>query len=281
MTDAARARLLAASCAMLAILVYLNALGNPFVYDDFHTVVDNPSIRDWHNWRWILGGSRRILVNASYAIDWAIGRASPIGYHIDNVLLHVCNVVLLFRLTRRAGLNAAFAAAALLAVHPLLTESVGYVAARPGLMCTTFALLGVLVFRVAVENSRARWFAAAVAAWIAAAITKESAVVLPLVYFGWDRLLAPDSPARKTRFIRFHVPLFVVMIFAGVLRFALLLKYEHGHSWPTLDHLSTQAWVWIRYLRLFVLPIGQSLRHPVAPSLPRATPPRSRARGPS
>ena len=30
--------------ALLAGLVYLNALPNPFVYDDYHTVVANPSL---------------------------------------------------------------------------------------------------------------------------------------------------------------------------------------------------------------------------------------------
>src|SRR5690349_14230319 len=43
---ASSALIAAFSAALLAVLVYLNALDNPFVYDDFRLIVENSSIQN-------------------------------------------------------------------------------------------------------------------------------------------------------------------------------------------------------------------------------------------
>src|SRR5713101_4374894 len=150
-----RGRRLALVAAGLGGLVYLNALHNPFVYDDYRTIVDNGSIQTLLQPRAIvMHEPTRPLVNLSYAIDRALWGAAPFGFHLTNLLLHVLNVGLLFLIARRlvedqqrtqssepGVLNAepetrnlqprplavAFAAAALFAVHPMMTEAVGYI----------------------------------------------------------------------------------------------------------------------------------------------------------
>jgi hypothetical protein len=81
--------LLSALPAMLGVLVYLNALQNPFVYDAFHTVVENASLGNPSDIRTlILHDVSRPVVNFSYAIDRAIWGSGPFGFHLTNVLLH-------------------------------------------------------------------------------------------------------------------------------------------------------------------------------------------------
>src|SRR5262245_20029173 len=94
-------------CAMLAGgLVYLNALHNPFVYDDFHTVVENPSLRSLANLPAIvLYAVTRPLVNLSYAIDYAVWGSGPFGFHLTSILLHMLNVALLFALAQRLAVD--------------------------------------------------------------------------------------------------------------------------------------------------------------------------------
>src|SRR3972149_5940391 len=90
------------AAALVAGLVCLNALHNPFMYDDYHTVVANPSILNVANLQAIvLYDMPRPIVNFSYAIDRALWGAAPIGFHVTNTLLHMLNVVLLFLLARR------------------------------------------------------------------------------------------------------------------------------------------------------------------------------------
>src|SRR4030095_5138163 len=66
----------AAACAVAALLgglVYVNALRNPFVYDDHHTVVENGSLARLSDFRAIVAGAvTRPLVNFSYALDRAV-----------------------------------------------------------------------------------------------------------------------------------------------------------------------------------------------------------------
>ena len=129
-----------AAAVLFAGLVYLNALDNPFVYDDYRTIVDNGTIVDLTDVRALmLHDASRPIVNLSYAIDHAIWGGRPFGFHLTNVLLHMLNVALLFVLawkateeSREVGKSGsievgmrpfvvAFVAASLFAVHPMMT----------------------------------------------------------------------------------------------------------------------------------------------------------------
>ena len=171
--------------AALAALVYVNALDNPFVYDDHETVVANPSLVDPSNVRFVLVHSPfRPVVNVSYAIDRAIWGYRPFGFHLTNVLLHAIVVALLYVLLRhaledvrarraaeraapprrkgkpanlepraaadgRTDAWAAFTGATLFGVHPLMTEAVGYVSGRSEILCGVFVLASMLCARAA------------------------------------------------------------------------------------------------------------------------------------
>ena len=90
----------AAGC--LAAIVYLNALSNPFVYDDHRMVVENTGIQDLADLRAIvLLEPTRPLINFSYAVDYGVWGLNPFGFHLTNLLLHVLNVMLLFQVATR------------------------------------------------------------------------------------------------------------------------------------------------------------------------------------
>src|SRR5947199_10574589 len=96
-----RSALACAATSLLGGLVYLNALHNPFIYDDFHMVVDNPSLPHPFDLRGlVLYRATRPLVNVSYAIDRAVWGPAPFGFHVTSVVLHVVNVVILLVLPR-------------------------------------------------------------------------------------------------------------------------------------------------------------------------------------
>ena len=135
-----------ATVVLLAAVVYLNALHNPFVYDDQRLIVANASLLHLSNWRAILLHEvTRPVVNLSYAIDHAIWGPGPFGFHLTSLALHLLNVVLVYlvawRLSEdreRRGLvgtdqplpgSVAFATSVLFAVHPMMTEAVGYIPA--------------------------------------------------------------------------------------------------------------------------------------------------------
>jgi len=279
-------RLAASLCALallLAVLAYRNALPNPFVYDDHLVVVENESITKLGDLRAIvLHDIKRPLVNLSYAADYAVWGLAPFGYHITNLLLHLLNIGLLFAFARRAAedhdvssdrsihdgraLAVAFTAAALLAVHPLMTQAVGYIAARADLLCATFLLAALLCYRAWVVTGRARWGVSALLSWLVAVGAKETAVMLPILAVIYDALiLRAHGDGFKRRLLRVLLPLVVVMLAVGGLRLGLLVWVEYGHQ-GTLHwtHALVEADVLRQYTSLLVVPAGQSIFHPVA-----------------
>ena len=161
MSNSARVRLALLAAVLMGGLVYANALDNPFVYDDYVSVVENPSIHPpLYLQSVLLYKATRPLVNASYAIDRAMWGPQPFGFHLTSVLLHMLNVALTFLLAWRLTEDgqqktgtaaqpqvAAFAAASLFAAHPLMTEAVGYISGRSEVLCATFFLSALLTAR--------------------------------------------------------------------------------------------------------------------------------------
>ncbi len=271
----------AAVAALLGAAVYLNALHNPFVFDDRTEILENGSIRElWPIVPVLRAALTRPLVNLSYALDFHVTDLDPFGYHLTNVGLHVLNVVLLFALTRRflqdsrgfSGGNAredtlaAFGSAALFAVHPMMTEAVGYISGRAEVLSTTLFLAAVLAFREALVGAKARWLCAAAVLSVAALASKETAIMLPVVVVSYDLLVLREVRAtRFWRYSRVHVPLFFVLVAAGAARMWFYITVEHGGSRLHVENLLTSLHVMTRYVSLLIVPVSQSIVHPVTP----------------
>ena len=262
---------------LLACLPYLNALNNPFVYDDHDTVVANPSLVDPANLRFLLLYSPfRPLVNLSYAFDRALWGYRPLGFHLTSVLLHAVAAVLLLMLVQRVlhdgsrpvkgrsmtGGRLAVLAAALFAVHPLQTEAVGYVSGRAEVLCGVWFIAAVILARDAMHSgSVARGVAACICGALSIA-SKEVGLVLPLVVLAYDWLLRPgEDDRRRARLWRIFVPGFALALAIAAYR---LLAFPHliGSSSPLLT-MWTQAIVVWRYVGLLLWPAGQSIMHGV------------------
>jgi len=276
---------LCATAVVLAVVAYAGAVHGPFVYDDRLTVTGNPSIRDLGApVAIVLHDVFRPVVNLSYAVDHALWGLDPLGYHVTNLLLHLLNVVLLFTVARRLLLDlgrrrgdgsdgpaalvdlGGFGAAALLAVHPLMTEAVAYVSGRSELLATLFVLASLLLLRRALDGRRPWALAGGLVAFALGVLSKETAAMLPLLAVSADLLVVGGSrEARRRRLLRFHVPLTALVVAAGAVRLAVWARLERGAEAPGLwQHLLTEAEVIWRYVGLLLLPVGQSIMHPVA-----------------
>ena len=278
-----RSWLPAGCAAVLGILVYLNALDNPFVYDDFPLIVENASILDASNIRSVIvRDMTRPVVSLSYALDTWLWGPRPLGYHVTNLLLHTINVVLVFFVGLLASEDrrrqahqtmwpdtsstvVGFITAALLAVHPVMTQAVGYISGRSEVAYSTFFLLAFLAGRRWMLGEGARWWIACVLLWAVALLAKESAAMLPFVLLAYDRMvLDANASERRRRFLKLLLPMLVVTIVAAAGRIAVLALVEYpgqiGLNWRlalvAVDALS-------RYMRLLFSPRGQSIFHAV------------------
>lgn len=214
--SAGRGRDLAVVVMLIAVVgaTYVGTLGNEFVYDDQVLIVQNELLKrldslprlfisDW--WRGTeehLGlalpvedpsdrGTKRYrpLVAASYALNAAIDGFDPRGFHLVNVVLHALVTVLFYFLARQLALSGggAVLAAVLFAVHPLHTEAVAWAAGRPELFMSASVLGGLWL----VMKGYRGW---ALLAFVCGLLSKEQAVVLPVLVLLHDRLFRPPFP---------------------------------------------------------------------------------------
>lgn len=110
---------------------------------------DSFSLRDL----FLSGGSGyyRPLLQLSFLFDKYVWGLEESFMHLDNILLHLLNTLLLFALVRRVCLSrarptgCALAAALLFAVHPINTESVSWISGRTDPLAACFLLLSLLV----------------------------------------------------------------------------------------------------------------------------------------
>ncbi len=203
---------------LLTTAAYQGALSNPFLLDDKHTVVHNPSIRslsgigEWFRSPHAVSAIReyvnyRPVLMASYAVDRALWGPSPAGFHATNLAIHLGVIVLVFALGRRFARDpwTPVCAAAIFALHPINAETVNYVTARSSSLMTLF-LLGALWADDRADAGRSRaWRVAAYGLGAAALGTKEVAAVLPALVVVWRRV-AHGASERWPVTIRRAVP---------------------------------------------------------------------------
>jgi protein O-mannosyl-transferase len=172
--------------ALLAVLPFAGALALPLVYDDVLLVARNASVHraaeslpgalalfGQEYWHGVDSGSDVIrfegqaLYRPLPLLLWAaagrLGLAlagSTVPFHLLGLLAHLAVVLLLHRWLRRlgAGAPAAFAGAALFAVHPLHTEAVAYVGGLPDVLATLSVVAGLLLLARR-EGEGRRWLA--------------------------------------------------------------------------------------------------------------------------
>ncbi|MCX6349543.1 MAG: glycosyltransferase family 39 protein, partial [Candidatus Aureabacteria bacterium] len=197
----------------LTALLYAGSVGIPFRIDDRMCLGLKPGIGSWDNWTALFREPYYILPEAGIAqyyrplpallqkAQYALFDDTPVGYHLVNVGLHLINGWLVFRVARlvvRRASGAYFAAACFL-LHPLQTEVVNYISHFTCLLSSTAmlsALLCYLLFRVKGET---RWYFLSLLLSGAGMLSKESALVIPLIFCWCEAVLPPDQARRSAR----------------------------------------------------------------------------------
>jgi tetratricopeptide (TPR) repeat protein len=207
---------------LFTAIAYANSVRNGYIdFDDPENVVDNYSIREFdlanlkHYFTTPLQFMYTPIVSVSYALDYHFGKLSPSTYHLTNLLLHLCNVVLVyvvFSLLTRKPFIAHFVAAAF-AIHPMNVDAISWISTRSNLLATFFFLGALALYTVHVRTSRWWLLLASVLVFALATLSKSTAVVFPLTLFLWDYYLARR---RSWRLLLEKIPYFVVALAIGL-----------------------------------------------------------------
>lgn len=192
---------------LLIVTCYLPSMWSPFRGDDILTITENPSIQklDLGTLKGVYTSGGRPLVNVSLALNYAIGGLDPFGYHVANVCIHAATALVLFEIlcllfgawmwvSPGTGRNLAMLAVLLWALNPIHTDAVSYVVMRAESLCGLFfatSFYCLLRMQRCFKRERLRWEVSCVLACLCAMLTKEVAIVLPLLLILWEAVSKP------------------------------------------------------------------------------------------
>jgi len=266
----------------LAALVYAATLSFGFVYDDVPQILKNPAIRDWrfvtqyfteHVWAAIYpgvsGNYYRPVFLLWLRLNYALFGNAPAGWHLTSVACHVMATWLVFRLTQKLSGNrlTAFLAGLLFGLHPAHVENVAWISGVTDPLTACFFLGSLCAFFSYRQSRKGAWAAISLGLFALALLSKETAVVLPLLIFAAvviqpfvirglealeDEGVTGKSAERFSAALRSCAPYVLLTLIYAAVRYRALGGWSHptisiGWSavlltWPSV------LWFYVRHL---------------------------------
>jgi len=183
--------LLCLAAVGLSLALYWRTIGYDFIdLDDSAHVVNNVYVQGgltWANIRWAFTDLANVvdywhpLSWLSLMLDATLYGQRAGGYHATSFLLHAANVALLFRVMRAITADkwAAFAVAALFAVHPVHLESVVWITERKDVLFMFWGLIALDRYLAWAQTHRRAALAAFYICYTLSLMSKPVLVVLP------------------------------------------------------------------------------------------------------
>jgi len=253
---------------IIVALAYANSLDNSFHFDDEHSLIKNPHIRQLENIpafftdpqmfsRNVGSGMYRPLVLVSYALNYRLGGYEGRGYHLVNLGIHLLTVSLVFGvfLQLGAGKRLALLGALFFGIHPLTAEPVNYISSRSESLAGLFYLSSLFFFL----KSRHRISPLSILCFVAGLLTKSIVLSLPLLLLVYE--WAFDGQSWRTWWRR-HLPYWTAsLLYLWVIRELIgeALVQAPVRSWT--EQLGTQVKALVYYVKLVFLPQPLSVEH--------------------
>ncbi len=257
-------------------LTYSNTLRFQFVHDDWFQIVENTWLRAWKYLPRYFAGSvwafrhpgfqgtyYRPMFLLWFRLQYLVFGTKPFGWHLCTVLCHL-GVTLLVYFTAARLLEdrlAALFTALIFGLHPTHAEAVAWVSGVSEPLFAVFLLSSYLLYlKRRADPSRARsYLTASLALYALACLSKETAVILPLIIFSCEMVWSePRDHTARGRVRRSlgalkitapYLGLFAAYLVARIisLRNFEFIKEEHSYlsmilTWPSV------LWFYIQHL---------------------------------
>ena len=267
--------------SVLGFLCYSNSFDVPFQYDDFGFGIKKNSpfagmvtvASLWEKY------PARFLGLLSFSVDIRLFGDHTRGYHVVNFIIHLLMGGVLFvfiqklnqvkKVPEALGLYVAAFASLLYVCHPLNTQAVTYLVQRFTSLAS-LCFLGSLLCYVNYRIKRSHyWFAGSVLLALLANVTKETGATVAVVWLmlDWCFFQLP-RPELKRSFMVWAVGVTGVLLFPFLLFFfgnsvSLSDVQLTENEFTSFTYFLTQFKVILLYLKLFFVPLGQSVFHDI------------------
>lgn len=248
------------------ILVYLNSFGNGFVWDDLNNVVNNKELGGTAVYKTLFFKIQphahfyRPIPSLTIALDNLLWGKNPFGYHLTNLLFHIFNTILVFYIALHLAdsLLISFTCAILFAVHPVHTEAITYISGRCDPICGFFlfaAFLFYLKSHDAIKHRQFVYFSAALLSFLSGLLSKEIAIIFPLIIFAYEQLYSNSNLKVSMRRV---MPFFAVLSSFLAFRYICLGIPNVGID---LNKVFLIPKILLYYIRLLILPVNLHMQH--------------------
>jgi len=253
------------------ILSFGLALFNEFTYDDHFSILENKYLTNISFLKYLLTekyfaisneSSFRPVVTLLNFVEFFFFGQNPFGYHLINIFLHfICSILVFFLLKKLFSKEIAFVAAALHAIHPVMSETVVSAAFAEDLLCAIFILTTLIYSEKWLNEKKLLFLIYALISYTLALGSKEMAFFYPIGF-----LIFLPFLTKKIRqgFILFGL-LIIVTAVLSYFRFFYFLRPERLNQ-NTLVSLSKwfgEIYYLPNYLISFLFPYKLSIIHPV------------------
>lgn len=263
---------------VITIAIYIRILGHDFqiFWDDEKYVLSNEWVKklSLENLKSVFThnhlGNYAPLQLFSYMIDHALWDMRASGYFLTNIILHICNGLLLYMLLIRLDFSRlwAFLSVSFFLVHPVQVESVAWISERKNLLAMFFCLSGFAAYiryRETGWDGGKKTYLASFVCFTCALLSKSVAVIFPLQLLLYD--LCYVDRTKRSRWHAATIPFFCA---AAVMAWATMQGQLPGdmpgagggrtgyHGGSLFATFLTMLTVLTRYVGLIVWPTGLS-----------------------
>jgi hypothetical protein len=249
----------AAIIIALGVWIYYPSLHGLWLWDDDFLIQQNAEIHDARG-LWYIWFDPSTLIDffpLTVSVEWLIWQIfwdpqahdpqflqMTFYYHVTSLILHLVNAMLVWLLFRKLGLRLAWLGALLFTVHPVIVESVAWMAELKNTVAMPPFLLALLAWISYDRTRKWEYYVLALLLYLVAVLCKSSVVMFPviiLLYAWWKHgrigfwesvRSMPDFERKVILAIREFIPNFIptipFFIIAAADAYLLIIYLRHG-----------------------------------------------------
>jgi tetratricopeptide (TPR) repeat protein len=248
------------------LVAYSNAIFHPFVHDDVVFIQQNPRIQQINltevfltNPHESLPASRiqnvyyRPLLDLFYHFGYRMFGLNPHGFHFLNIGIHITNAVLIFFLLKLFSVSAvaSLLGALIFMLHPIQSEAVACISGISNVLSTFLIFFSAFCYiksTVSQHKCAVLIYLSSLVFFALALLTKEQAIVLPVIFIWYECIFTRKDPKRNRRKLRVLGACIVLMGYFWF-RHALL-----GSVLPAMAHFSSETVLrWLSIPRIILM----------------------------
>lgn len=261
-------RLTILALILVFCLVYFKLIYASFVsWDDAEYITENKDVRNL-NWNSLLThfyiGNYHPLTMLNYTLDWKLFGQNPIGYHLENVLWHFLNSILVFYVACHflKEKSTALLITIVFALHPIQVETIAWVAERKNLLSAFFILIAILFYVKYNIKNKFIFYVATLLFFCFSLLCKPSFIIFPLILMLID--WQTNQKISKQHFLQ-KVPFVVISILFSFI--TLKAQQEGGfinsnHAFGIFERIGYAGYAITQYIYFFINPTNLSVIYP-------------------